>query len=735
MGIFPVSKAVSIHHEGETEAVDFGEVESAFKKEVIYRLTVLGNSPEDTLLGLRHAALNTPRILQSPRVEELKAVYGGKPFVAVAAGPSLEKNVHLLNDIQDKCVIVACDTVLFHLLEKGIVPHVVTSIERPYVTYAAWVPRVLEKHREECGKILLLSQSVSYPLIAGQWPGPNIVVGKLDVPVDSWFTGAVLGEQLLYSGLSVAHMALALAIACGATSVALIGQDLAFGEGGVSHASDTVPESALAVEQLRRRGRVSVPGALGGTVETSTIWLTFIQIFERLLVNHEDTPVFDCTEGGALIEGTQVTPFSDFIQEHILDPRTVIARWEQQSSEKTLDPEKIRARIKSAFDQLDTLDERLNEMRAGIARCVAPALLPEKRQALAFSVAGILDRIHAMNPVISFIGQSYTHLSGSVLAENRFLETVEQVQRWEELHEEIVESHTYSVEFLRQWLRYAEILAGSIFDGSFEDVKHREDSAEARFLELFEKEAEGAAGEERKSFSLLADMLSCKDPLRENWSSDGLWKAALTLFAQGRAEEGRRFMERAYSLTEGTELPTRTIGAFFKDWGKMAAADDLCTFPLTADAMKYFVNAKEYLPEDKEIQVLQQAAMERQRKFALASQKALPAKGEEIALFLLRNEAEQALLKEDLPKALRKIEKLVREGMELHPGSVIPYLEWLMKTASNCTEADDKEIAGLSAEILDRLIDHLPDLADKKIHFPVEFLAYLARKGIKFSVD
>ena len=67
--------------------------------------------------------------------------------------------------------------------------------------------------------------------------------------------------------------------------------------------------------------------------------------------------------------------------------------------------------------------------------------------------------------------------------------------------------------------------------------------------------------------------------------------------------------------------------------------------------------------------------------------------------------------------------------------TVIPHLEWLMKTSASCTEAADQKIAVLSAQILEKIITKLPVLADKPIKFPMEFLAYLTRKGIKFSVE
>jgi hypothetical protein len=736
IGIFPVGNAVSIAHDGEAEAVGFQPLESLFKKEIIYRLTLLGNSPEDTLLGLRHAALNTPRILRSPRVGELAKLYSGKPFVCVATGPSLEKNVHLLKEIRDKCVLIACDTSLHRLLDMGVKPHVVTTIERPYTSYISWLPDVLKSFPEACEDIVLLSQSVSYPLIAGRWPGPNIIIGKLDVPVDNWYTGALLGEQMMYSGLSVSHMALSFSIACGASTVALIGQDLAYSEEGRSHAADTVPDSALALEQERRRTGVSVPGALGGEVVTSTIWLTFIQMFERLIGANMGVPVYDCTEGGALIKGTRVIPLREYIDHQILSADVSVSRWRKTGTGKQIPFKDVLERFEKAFAQLDRIDERLNEMRSRIARCTAPALMPAKRQEIAFSVAGILDDLHAMNPVISFIGQSYTHLSGAVLAENRFLETVEQVRRWKELHEEIVESHSYAVAFLRQWLGYARELTERIFTGEIREFMTLSGNGEAEFLELFDSWSENPGSENQQSMTLqLSELLSCKDPLRQEWTPGAFWKAAFFLFQQGRAEEGRRFMQRAYEMLEQKVLPISEIGLFFKDWGKMAAADDLCVQPLVAEAMTYFANAREYLPEDEEILLLQQKTLDRQKKVLKESAKTFLNQGNQVRLLLLRNTAETALLDQDLPTALQCIEKLVWESLEDFPGTALPHLRWLMKTAASCLDAADKRIAELSAEILDGIVSRLPGLIEKKIEFPVEFLRFMEQKGVKFALD
>ena len=66
-------------------------------EKVIVRLQQLGNSAEDTLLGLRQIALNAPWIVFGPSLQSLAGAFRGRLFIWVAAGPSLDKNVHLLS--------------------------------------------------------------------------------------------------------------------------------------------------------------------------------------------------------------------------------------------------------------------------------------------------------------------------------------------------------------------------------------------------------------------------------------------------------------------------------------------------------------------------------------------------------------------------------------------------------------------------------------------------------------
>ena len=736
IGIYPIADAVSAIHKGMQEIRSDAEraVGKRFSEEVVYRLVSLGNSPEDTLLGIRHGALNTFRILRSPAFDQLKEHIHGKPFVCVASGPSLEKNVDLLKGMEDKCVIVACDTVLLPLLRRGIRPHVVTTIERPLITYETWVPPVLDEFPEECKKILLLSQSVSHPLIAGRWPGPNIIVGKLESPADRWLVGQILGRTIFASGMSVAHMGLSLGIVMNAPAIALIGQDLAYAEDQRTHISGAVSEGIIAIEKSRER--IEVPGALGGTVQTHKLWLSFLQIFERFLEAYGDrSRVCDCTEGGALIRGTDVLPLLAFLDEEVSGKP--VKEWKPEEIRPAplgeTETARLLERIENAFAALDRCDEYLGKMEEGIRNATAAALLPEKRREYAFGVAGFLDDCHGMHPVLSFIGQSYTHLAGTVLAVNRFMENTEQVTAWRTMNEEIVRSHRINVAFLRQWLQYIREILKAQTHGVLADTVFQEDDLGRMVEGLSSTENVDPLSEQAL---LISDSLCRIDVALGEHDPLGSWNNARFLFLQGRSLEARRIMKNVYEHLQGSKQATQFIGEFFLDWARFEATHDLCVIPNYAKAIELTNSAVSFLPErDEEIRNLREWILQEQRKFYKRYRNLDASKGLEMSILEYRNRAEEALSRHDLPEAFEWIWKLIECGTERFPGSSLPNAKWLLDTALNCRYAVDPGIAVASKNALERLWRDRTMLERAGFRWPNAMIEYLNETGVKVFLE
>ena len=100
-------------------------------KEAINQVLLLyGNDPYDSLLGIKFTLRNIPTIIDYPGIADLKDVFKGKPGIVVASGPSLDKNVKLLEGLREKAVICAADGSVKILKHHNLPPaHLVTSLE------------------------------------------------------------------------------------------------------------------------------------------------------------------------------------------------------------------------------------------------------------------------------------------------------------------------------------------------------------------------------------------------------------------------------------------------------------------------------------------------------------------------------------------------------------------------------------------------------------------------------
>lgn len=94
------------------------------------RVWALGNDCNDSFTGLWHSALNAKVILPGPSIGDLAGSLGLTPVISIGAGPSIAAHIDELRALQDRCILVACDSVCPGLVKAGVIPHFVTPQER-----------------------------------------------------------------------------------------------------------------------------------------------------------------------------------------------------------------------------------------------------------------------------------------------------------------------------------------------------------------------------------------------------------------------------------------------------------------------------------------------------------------------------------------------------------------------------------------------------------------------------
>ncbi len=291
---------------------NYTEIVKIISSGVKFKLFNIGNSIEDSLKGLQQNLNNLRYLFKSKDVSKLKNSFQGVPAIVVSAGPSLDKNIHYLKNAQGKAIIIAVDTIVQKLLDKGIIPDFMCSIERTEEVY-----KYFYKDKEIPVEISLVSPPVLVSEIFKEYKGEIIIPLRYNVGEYKWLNQLLqLNEESFISmGISSAHLAFGFANHLGASPIILIGQDLAYGNSIYeSHSSGTIYDE-IKFDSLTKVPVFETLGYNGEMVKTNQVWNDFRKWFE-LEIAERKIKVINSTEGGSRIENTIQLPLIEAISQY-----------------------------------------------------------------------------------------------------------------------------------------------------------------------------------------------------------------------------------------------------------------------------------------------------------------------------------------------------------------------------------------------------------------------------------
>ncbi|RTI84261.1 motility associated factor glycosyltransferase family protein [Campylobacter jejuni] len=268
-----------------------------------------GNDPYDSIIGIKHMLNNLPKLLnhgifQNFLKEKKQKV---KNAIIVSTGPSLTKQLPLLKKYANKATIFCADSAYPILAKHDIKPDYVCMLERDDI-----VSKCFDNDFKEFDKgILFILASVVHKEVIEFLERNNREYMLAHRPLH--FAVSLNLKEFGYIGVgaSVANMAYELAASLRHENIIFIGQDLAYAEDGSSHPSEHIYGN----EGEKIRGEVYTL-AYGGEkqVRTQLTWNLFRQAFEKDIFWAKEKlkiNTYNCTEGGARIEGTIEKPFKE----------------------------------------------------------------------------------------------------------------------------------------------------------------------------------------------------------------------------------------------------------------------------------------------------------------------------------------------------------------------------------------------------------------------------------------
>ncbi|WP_427138359.1 motility associated factor glycosyltransferase family protein [Psychrobacillus psychrodurans] len=290
--------------------------------------------------------LNIKYTEKAIKIHTLKDKFKGQRAILVAAGPSLQQHIEFLRQNKNFFYIFVVGPALRVLLDNGIKPDYVLSIDAGIVNY--------ETHFEGIDfEGTLIYETMSNSNIQTNHKGRLVVSKTTSDNISPQFVENLFG--FIQPSPSVAIFTLRVIIHFGFSEVYLVGQDLALVNG--DYYAEGVQHHA-AVQNVKEE--LLVTNNLGHQVGTTRQLKIFLETFEAMILGlPADIAIFNLSKHGAKIEG------ATYIDESIITKEIKnIIIMEEDPQEDLIDSlairkeftRKLKSLQKQVFEAKDNLD-------------------------------------------------------------------------------------------------------------------------------------------------------------------------------------------------------------------------------------------------------------------------------------------------------------------------------------------------------------------------------------------
>jgi hypothetical protein len=297
---------------------EYQEIHRFIYRELTLLATYLGNDHKDNMIGLRNLAANTKTVLENPYVSCLKDKYKNVPAFIISNGPSLDLSMPTLREIQGRGLMIAVESAIVPLTTNGINPDILAVQERTKYTYLYHF-----EGRNYSPDISLLALALADPRVFPSFPGEKIPIYRQGEELNRWFNRFLGDSSALDAGANVSHLAAEAALYLGADPIIFVGQDFAYGPGGVTHSRDAVAsqeKGKRARDLLHAIPTVYVEGNNGEMIPSNRLWENFRLGLEHIIEVYPGHRFYNATCGGAKIRGTEAAKLDGLIRQYCTRP-------------------------------------------------------------------------------------------------------------------------------------------------------------------------------------------------------------------------------------------------------------------------------------------------------------------------------------------------------------------------------------------------------------------------------
>lgn len=251
------------------------------------------------------------------------------PVVAIATGPSLDKNIDILKEYEHKCIIICADVALFKLIEHNIRPDFVVNVDPHESITRFWGSLDTTKHTLVC-------PTTTNPKSIESWKGRFFMYNQEDVPGS--YKGVALKKLVkptqgwgnIFNRYFIGATMTQFAYFFRPKPLMLMGYDFAFTDNKaycdgfldikLYHDADPVG-SEKHTKQIKKLKELEVNKEVEIYVSSAqpSVWTSkTLNMYKKSYVDFAKTmpfPIINATEGGILTELPMV-PLKDALAEH-----------------------------------------------------------------------------------------------------------------------------------------------------------------------------------------------------------------------------------------------------------------------------------------------------------------------------------------------------------------------------------------------------------------------------------
>ncbi|MBF0409792.1 MAG: motility associated factor glycosyltransferase family protein [Candidatus Riflebacteria bacterium] len=265
---------------------------------------------------------NASTLSKFPGIGRLFGKFSGVPGIVVGAGPSLEKNAHLLSEIRNKFLIIATDTAFRQLKARNLKPDIVCAADPSYENSLDFIGV------ENESDVFLAIEPMTHPDIISSFNGPKFLM-TFGGGLSPWLEPMrePIGKLVCWG--SIATTAFDLARNCGCNPIIFIGLDMSFQDGKLyargSYSDDLFMDQVHSFSSLEHEivDYISVRGVhkfennAGETLYTDHNMFLYKGWFEDQFRQTPGRLLINATEGGILDSFVERMTLRDVIDKYL----------------------------------------------------------------------------------------------------------------------------------------------------------------------------------------------------------------------------------------------------------------------------------------------------------------------------------------------------------------------------------------------------------------------------------